>query len=90
MAKLEFLKNNDTAPAYAIRIYPIGTRLQWRQPDRPITVHIIVTGYALCTDSSCNDCDKDRYIDEVQCQRCHFRRPDSKFGLCYWEIDNSL
>ncbi len=88
MTKLEFLDNKDSAPDYVKKIYPVGTKLRWVQEDRPILVRIVVVGYGGCADSQCDDCDKKSYIDERGTNRCHFRRSDSSFGQCYWEIDN--
>ena len=56
-----------------------------------VDIHIIVTGYSKCADAegnSCNDCDGNRYVGSHGSTRCHFRKPSSRFGLCYWEKVN--
>ena len=73
----------NTAPAYTI-IWPNGTKLQWMNKNRITEGEIIVvTGHSSgCR--GCRDCDGVQYLDSHNSPRCHYRSPESIFGLCYW------
>lgn len=66
-------------------IFPVGTKLRWIQKDTRASTVITVKDYASCGTLDCKDCDKKAYLDENGAQRCHFRSPNSSYGLSYWE-----
>jgi len=78
----------NSTPSFTI-LYPIGTKIRWKlvkRPDLPWAEILTVTGYAACVPRGCQDCDGRQYLTEHDPYgRCHYRKPDSSYGLGYWE-----
>ena len=70
------------------RKHPIGTRVRWYDKDIPREGSLVVAGYSRCTNDECQDCDKVQYMMHGETYpRCHYRNPESRFGLCFWEAE---
>lgn len=75
----------NTVPNFAI-IYPPGTKLKWvtARGLRPLSEEVIVKGWRGGCEG-CSDCDGIQYIVSDESLRCHYRKSESMYGLCYWE-----
>jgi hypothetical protein len=85
------MKPIQNTPVPYLIIHPIGAKLRWTSTDHIFDNEvIIVRGYLPTPDgggacSGCGDCDGKRYVDEQGRARCHYRKPNSSYGLRYWE-----
>ena len=82
----------NIVPNYQIQ-HPVGSKIRWVSPAKVADVYTI-RGYNQChmnMNRRCFECDGSGYlVEEDSVARCHYRGPESKFGLCYWErTDNA-
>jgi hypothetical protein len=80
----------NEVPSYTI-LWPIGTRIRWVFDGRPDggTEVGIVSGYDTCYSTDCDDCDHRTYrLEGAASSRCHYRKPNSVFGLGYWKKED--